>query len=271
MEPPLLEIAFLGALQGLTEFLPISSDGHLALAEILFGIEGTGLTLNVLLHAGTLLATALVLRQRVGSAVSEGLRACMEPSRFKSTAGGRDAGMVILASIPTAAIGLALRNAVERWTTSPLAVGLGFLLTSAVLISTRFAKPGSKESPSALGALMIGVAQGFAVLPGFSRSGATITMALWLGIKPDRAFELSMLMSLPAVLGAIVLEAPKADAGELGVAAFGAVVAFGVGVAALLMLRRVVVRGWFPLFALWVLPLALATLTMARAWPGSAG
>ena len=93
--------------------------------------------------------------------------------------------------------------------------------------------------------------------------------ALWLGVRPDRAFELSMLMSLPAVLGAVLLELPKLIAGGdgYGMAAVGALAAFGVGLVALLMLRRVVVRGHFAWFALWVLPLALATLALARAWP----
>jgi undecaprenyl-diphosphatase len=116
---------------------------------------------------------------------------------------------------------------------------------------------------------LLGVAQGLAVLPGLSRSGSTITVALWLGIRPDRAYELSMLMSLPAVTGALLLEAPRAIGAPagLGTAAIGAGTAFVVGVVALAILRRVVTRGHFSLFAIWVLPVALATLALARAWP----
>jgi undecaprenyl-diphosphatase len=269
MDHPFLEGALLGALQGVSEFLPISSDGHLALAELLFEVRGGGLTFNVMLHAGTLLATLLVLRQRIVPAAVEGARALVRPSRFRETPGGRDALVVLLATVPTAVIGFGLRDRVEVWTSSPLAIGLGFLGTSLALISTRWAPAGKKDVPSAVGAVLIGLAQGLAVLPGLSRSGSTITTALWLGVRPERAFELSMLMSLPAVFGALLLELPKALKAPEGVAvaALGAAVAFVVGVLALEILRRLLVRGKFALFAVWVFPLALATLAMSRAWP----
>jgi undecaprenyl-diphosphatase len=106
-------------------------------------------------------------------------------------------------------------------------------------------------------------------LPGLSRSASTITVALLLGVRRERAFELSMLMSLPAVLGATLLEAPKAFADSALVlpAAIGAVVAFLVGLGALGLLRRIVVAGRFSWFAAWVVPVALATLALATAWP----
>lgn len=256
-------------IQGLTEFLPVSSDGHLALAEILFGVAGAGLTLNVLLHAGTLIATAVVLRARVLPALVEGLKALGAPRRFVTEPGGRDALTVLCTTVPTGVIGLTLHDPVERWTHSPLVIGIGFLLTAALLLSTRWAAEGDLEQPSVLGALLIGVFQGLAVLPGLSRSGSTVAIALWLGVRRDRAFELSMLMSLPPVLGAVLLEARKMGAGGTSVAqaAVGALVAFVVGMGALVLLRRVVVKGHFWAFALWVLPLAFATLAMARAWP----
>jgi undecaprenyl-diphosphatase len=269
MQEPLGQAALLGAIQGLTELLPVSSSGHLALAGILFGFEGAGLTLNVMLHAGTFVATLIVLWRRFVPALVEGTAALRRPSRFGETAGARDALVVILASVPTAAIGLALRDAVERWTSSPLVVGLGFVLTGVSLVSTRWVKPGEREVPTLLGALAIGIAQGIAVLPWISRSGSTITLALWLGVRPDRAFELSMLMSLPAVLGAVLVELPHLGSSSIGIlpAALGALVALGVGLLALFVLRAAVMRGHFAWFALWVLPLAAATLALARAWP----
>jgi len=261
----------LGVLQGVTEFLPISSDGHLALAELLFEIEQGSLTFNVMLHAGTLIATLIVLRARVARAANEGARALIQPSRFRTTPGGRDALTVIVASIPTAIIGLLLRDAVETWTSSPLAVGLGFVATSAWVLSTHWVRPGQKDQPSLPGALLIGFVQGLAVVPGLSRSGGTIACALWLGVRPERAFELSFLMSLPAVLGAILLESRHAfgagNAFPVAPALVGAVAALFVGIVALLALRKVVVGGRFALFALWTVPVALATLAMALAWP----
>ncbi|HWP08544.1 MAG TPA: undecaprenyl-diphosphate phosphatase [Polyangiaceae bacterium] len=266
---PFGEAAILGIVQGLTEFLPISSDGHLALAEILFGLKG-GLAFNVMLHAGTLLATLLVLRAEAGRALRGGLSALVRPARFRETPGGRDALVVILATIPTAAVGLFLRQPVERWTESPLAIGLGFLGTTAALVLAHFSLQGDREQPTLAGALLLGVAQGLAVLPGLSRSGTTIAVALWLGVRPRRAFELSMLMSVPAILGAVILEGRVALGSALPwvpVLVVGAAVALGTGIVALRALRGVVDRGHFGWFAFWAGPLALATMAMGLAWP----
>lgn len=259
----------LGLLQGITEFLPISSDGHLALAGILFGVKDAGLALTVLLHTGTLLATSIILRQRLGTAVMDGVKALGAPRLFRTTAGGQDALFVIVASIPTAIIGFSARAYVEQWSASPFVVGLGFLLTALLLVSTAFAKSGVVEHPSAKAALLMGIMQGIAVLPGVSRSGLTIATALFLGVARPRAFELSMLMSVPAVLGAVLLELPHmaGDISNLPAAVLGAVVACISGMGAMMWLRRIVVGGLFPWFALWVFPLAIATLAMARAWP----
>ncbi len=270
MQLSFIEAMTLGALQGLTEFLPVSSDGHLALAQLLFDVEDGGLPLNVLLHAGTLLATLLVLRARVGQALLAGGRGLARPRQLTASIAGRDALVVALATLPTGVIGLLLRDPVARWTASPLAVGLGFLLTTAALTSTRWAASGDDEVPSWGVALLLGVVQGLAVLPGVSRSGLTIAVALWAGVRPARAFELSMLISLPAIAGAVLLEVPALlNAGfDPVTGVVGAGTAFAVGLIALGLLRGSVVRGHFPLFALWTLPLAVATLAMARAWPG---
>lgn len=265
MADPTIQAVVLGALQGLTEFLPVSSSGHLALGQMLFGTKDAGLTLSVMLHAGTLGATALLVRRVLARATMEGLRALRQPSRFKETEGGRDVAVVILASIPTAILGLLLRDTVDRWTGSPLAVGVGFLATGALLVSTLRAPRGAREVPTWLGAVLVGVAQGLAVVPGISRSGSTIAAALWLGVKPQRAFELSMLMSLPAVLGAVILEARHLSELQDPVPALiGAAVAFLVGLGALLALERVVIAGRFAWFALWVVPAALLTFSLLR-------
>lgn len=261
MQQP-LEAVLLGVVQGITEFLPVSSDGHLALAGLLLKVKEAGLTLSVMLHAGTLLATLLLLRHRLVPAVADGARALVRPSLFKETPGGRDALVVITASVPTAVIGLVLRDAVERWTHSPVVVALGFFGTAVVLVSTRFVRVREREVPSMPGALLIGALQGLAVLPGLSRSGSTIAAALWLGVRPDRAFELSMLMSLPAVTGAVLLEARHLGGSDGAVtpALIGALVSFAVGLAALSLLRRMVMRGHFAWFAAWVIPVGLLTL-----------
>lgn len=265
----MLAAFILGLIQGVSEFLPVSSSGHLALASLLFGVNDAGLTFNVLLHVGTLLATVIVLRQRLAGAIIAGIKALAAPALFRTTPGGQDALFVILASIPTALLGFALRDVVEKWIDSPLVLGCGFLATAALLIFSQFARSGAIEHPSYQVALLLGLAQGIAVLPGVSRSGATITCALFLGIARTRAFELSMLMSVPAVLGAALFELPKmiSDIPDWPAALLGAAVACGSGILAISWLRNLVIGGRFSLFALWVLPLAVATLAMARSWP----
>jgi undecaprenyl-diphosphatase len=273
MSQPLSEVVLLGLIQGATEFLPVSSDGHLALANILFGTANAeSLTLTVMLHAGTLLATLLLLWHRVVPTVREGLLALLRPARFTETPGGKDALMVILTTLPTAIAGLALRDTVADWTQSPTAVGLGFLVTAGYLVSTAWTKEGSKAHPTPWECLLLGMIQAVAIAPGISRSGGTIALALWFGVRRDRAFEISMLMSLPAVLGAIVLEFPhllEQGASNIGASLVGSFIAFGAGCLALVILKRIILRGRFAWFALWVFPLGLATLALAKAWPSA--
>lgn len=266
---PAHHAAILGAVQGLTEFLPISSDGHLALTEALLGIQEDNLALSVTLHVGTLLATLVFFRtavKRLLLQVGPLLRALF---RDRGSVASLDLGLVVVASLPTAVIGLLLRDAVEAWTRSPTAVALGFLGTAAALSSTARLRRGKRDNPSLKNAFWLGVAQGLAVVPGLSRSGSTIAVALHSGIKPERAFELSMLISMPAVAGAILLEAPSAvrSGGSLGALVLGVVVAFGVGLLALRWLRHWVTQGKFSLFAFWVIPMAMLTFATASSWP----
>jgi undecaprenyl-diphosphatase len=270
MLSPFEHAIILGILQGLTEFLPISSDGHLALAQMLLEVEGGGLTLTVLLHTGTLLATILYFRQRIAKVLLESWQHVRRGRLPAPSTAGWDAILVLIATVPTGLIGLALRDKVAEWTEEPLATGFGFVVTACLLTSTLWAKPGIQVTPTVTGALLLGLAQGLAVAPGVSRSGLTIVTALWLGIRPERAFEFSMLMSVPAVAAAVLLELLEGEsmAGHAFALVAGAVTAFGVGLLALSLLRRVVSRGNLAWFALWVLPLALATLALAKAWPG---
>lgn len=265
---PFGNATLLGVVQGLTEFLPVSSSGHVSLATLVLGLEDGGPVSDVLLQMATLLATLLVLWPTVVPAVRDGVVGLVRPKRFVSSTGGRDALVVLLASIPTAVIALLTRPVVEQFSRSPTALGLGFLVTTLLLISTRWATSGEALSPPAWGALLLGFVQGLAVLPGISRSGATIAVALWLGLRKDRAFELSMLLSLPTVFG-LLFELPElsADVRQVSAGIVGAAVAFVTGVAALLVLQRAVKQGLFAWFAVWVGPLALATLAMAKAWP----
>lgn len=258
VSPGPFEVFVLGVVQGLTEFLPVSSDGHLAVTQMLLGIREGNLALSVMLHVGTLAATLFFFRQRLLLIVTQLLGHWRTPGVALAQPGGLDAKVIVLASIPTAIIGLALEPLIERLTVSPLAVAGGFVVTGLLLLSTLFARNRDLSVPTAWGALLVGLAQGAAVLPGLSRSGATIATLLALGLRPARAFELSMLIGVPAVTGAVLLECLKQPP-ELGSGGYvlGVAVTFSTGLAALWLLRGSVTSGRLYWFAFWVLPLAL--------------
>lgn len=230
-----IEAVILGVVQGLTEFLPISSSGHLMLGERFFGIEEPDLFFNVVLHIGTLVAVTLFYREDVigvisgiGQAIREGLdEGSLEA--FRRTEEARLGVLLGLGSIPTAIIGLALHG--------PLAVGGGegvelvyvigglLIVNGLILASAKFiydTDTDGREGRWTLWnitpgiAVLIGIAQGLAVLPGFSRSGLTIVAALWLGVYRVKAARYSFLLSIPAVGGATLLESTVGqDASEL--------------------------------------------------------
>lgn len=265
---PFADATLLGVVRGLTEFLPVSSSGHLALTTLVFGVDPGGALLHVLLRTGTLLATLLVIWPLALAAVRDGTLGLARPSRLMTTSGGRDAVVVILASVPTAVIGFLMRPAVERFSHSPTVLGVGFLMTTLLLISTKWVKAGEAPTLPAWGALLLGTVQGLSVLPGVSRCGVTIAVAMWLGVRKDRAFELSLLVSLP-LAASLFWELPEinADIRRLSTGIVGGAVAFVTGLFALIVLKRAVNQGRFAWFALWVGPIALATLAMAKAWP----
>ena len=274
MPPTFWESVALGAIRGLAEILPISASGHLALADMLFGLSPRALAVDVLLRVGTLLAIVVVLWPRLRVALRAGLAAVLDPSLFSTTPGARDALVLLLAAVPSCSLSFLLRHVVERVGHSPLAIGVGLLGNAALLFGSRWTRLGLAAQPGVVGALLMGVAQGVAVLPGLSATAATVTLALWLGVRRERAFELSLLVSLPVSLSTLafeLLEAERAQAtlapGLVGPAVFGCLAAFLMGLVALWLLRRSVAAGGLPWFAAWLVPVSLATLALAKAWP----
>lgn len=267
------EAVALGIIQGLTEFLPVSSDGHLTLGSWLLGLEGPRLAFNVLLHAGTLLAVLFVFWRDLVGVVRGGLRglwgllARRRPAGevWREDAEFRLAIWVVLASLPTALIGLALKPYIDGLAT-PLVTG-GCLLLSGVALLLSKGRGEMGDEASSLGAgrsLLIGVAQGLAVLPGLSRSGSTIAGGLLLGMRREAAARFSFLLSIPAVLGALllelkdVLEAPGSE--SAGPIVVGALVSLGVGVLALRLLLWVTRGGRVYAFAYYLLPLGAVVM-----------
>jgi len=254
--------AALGALQGLTEFLPVSSSGHVAIGADLFGLRDHSLALTVLLHLGTLVATVLVLRRDLGSLLAEAGACMRDPSRLRAAPEGQTLVAIFLATLVTGLVGLALRHAAQEFTEDLRLVGLGFLISAAFLTASGVAAGGTKEQPGWGVAALVGLAQGVAVLPGISRSGVTIATAMLVGLDGPAAFRFSFLISLPAIVAAAVFEAATPEGiGTLGSAAWlGGFTALVTGYVALVMLRRIILVGRMWMFALYLVPLGLFLL-----------
>jgi undecaprenyl-diphosphatase len=259
----------LGVVQGVTEFLPISSSGHLAVAESLFGIHSGGLALVMLVHAGTLLSVALVFRDEVFRLVRGTLglpRVLARPYRDWPVP-ERHAALAILATIPGVLAGYFLEEPIERSFSDLAPIGWQFVATGALLLATRRARVGTKEvSPGA--AVLIGIAQAIAILPAISRSGTTIATALFLGVRRDTAGEFSFVISVPIIFGAVLLKVPELTGGEFhgqGLPlALAFLSSFVVGWVSLLWLVRVIRHGRFHWFAPYCFLAGLATLLLAH-------
>ena len=257
-----LTAAALGALQGLTEFLPVSSSGHIAVGAALFGIREGSLALTVFLHLGTLLATLILLRRDVASLLIEASASLRHPSRLQTTSEGRTIAAILLATAITAVLGLALRHTAEEFNENLRLVGFGFLISAAFLLASGVAS-GERNEIAWWIAVAVGLAQGIAVLPGVSRSGVTIATAMLLGVRGGEAFRFSFLLSLPAIVGAAAFELAGASGHQaLGATAWlGGVFALVTGYLALVMLRHIILVGRMWMFSLYLVPLGLLLLT----------
>lgn len=259
-----LQATILGIVQGLTEFLPVSSSGHLALATYHFGWgDGLPLWVGVATNTGTLVAVLVYLRRDVAVAVSSFVRGLASPSA-RQEEGWRMALLVIAGSIPTAIIGLGLRPVFEQLGTA-VPVSIALAVTGVVLWTAPLG--GAKDHVSRLtfrDVLLAGVAQGLAVIPGISRSGATIAMLLWRGAAPTMAPRLSFLMYLVVSFGVAPLEAATVLGEQIAWSALAAMTlaSFVVGYGALHVLFVLLRRGRFRVFApyLWL----IAAFTLAR-------
>lgn len=250
--------AVLGLIQGLTEFLPISSSGHLVIAEAVIGLRTHGVLVEVVLHVATLLAVTIVYRRRL-SELATGVIAG-RPGAWIYV------GLLAIGTIPAAVTGFLFADWYERAFDSLVTVGISFLLTATILWSTRWAsRPTTSSQPGVGGATGIGFAQALAVLPGVSRSGSTIAAGMWLGIDPVKAAEYSFLLAIPAIMGAAVLQIPDlttrsfdVDVGPLTV---GFVTSLVAGIFAIRVLVVLLEKRGFHRFAPYCLVLGLLTIT----------
>jgi len=241
-----LEAAFLGLVQGITEFLPVSSSGHLVLAQHALGLGGAeNLTMDLLLHVATLAAVVIsfradLIRLVVGIVSDTGQR--------------RLALLLLAAMIPTGVIALSIRGFITDAFDSPLIVGLLLITTGALLFFAPRLRKGSGELSELRlsNALWIGVAQGAAVLPGISRSGTTICAGMVGGMSGEASARFSFLLAILAISAAMVLNIPGAASladAELSTVGVGMLVAFVAGMVSIRWLMRVARRGRFDGFA----------------------
>lgn len=255
---------FLASLQGVAEFLPISSSGHLRVAETVLGFEHVPVLFDVLLHLGTLVAVVLVYRVLVGRTLVAAARGIRNPKvAYREQPDFRLACHVALAMVPTLALALALRKVSELWSNDILLIGLTLLVTAGMLVAlgvrvkARRATQTTGRTLAAMtwkDALVIGTVQGFsATFRGLSRSGSTITSGVYVGLDQEAAASFSFLVSIPAVLGALVFLLLKYD-GQSDILVYGlvgAVVAGLVGWLALRWLLAMLGKGRLYLFAGW--------------------
>lgn len=267
-----LEATILGAVQGLTEFLPISSSGHLRIGQALLEAGLPALPFDLAVHLGTLVAVIVVFNRDIRT-----LLAALLPKSEHFAAGWRSASRLALACMPTAVLGVLLQTTVEEKITVGV-VGVLLLVNAGILLSTRGRierrDMSQQRSPileswgiSPFVALLLGTVQGLAVLPGISRSGITIAVALLCGIHWRSAASFSFLLSIPAILGASLLmlsDVTQLDSGALWMMGLGMLTACVVGVGCLLLLLRIIRHAQFHHFA-WY---CLAVGVFAIAWSG---
>ena len=258
MEP--VQAIILGLIQGLTEFLPVSSSGHLVLFQHLFGLKESALFFDVSVHMGTLIAVVIFFRKDIISIIVSLIRFIGQLSghekSFRHIHDDHDlkmAMLIIAGSVPTAIIGLLFKEMADRIFSSVLLVGCMLLLTGCFLWSTRWLKQEGNDISgfSIKNAFIIGIIQGLAILPGISRSGSTIVAGLFLNLNRETAARYSFLLSIPAIAGAEILSLKDLGHGasfDMNVL-MGSVTACIVGYCALAMLVYIVRKGQMYLFS----------------------
>jgi undecaprenyl-diphosphatase len=273
-----VEALVLGIVQGLTEFLPVSSDGHLAITQQAFGwLSGRSRTgaenlfFDVMLHLGTLAAIVVYYRAVVRTGVKGLLGSSEVPPAYRRRAVVRTGLLAGIATLPLVPDALFLKDLLEKAFESTMAAGVGFLITAAVLSVTVYLAGGEKGPAETtwLDALLIGIAQMFAPLPGVSRSGLTVATALALGLSRAWAVGFSLLMAVPAILGAVVFELRKVDPSVLtpsrvAQTALATLLAGVVGYGAIIWLVKVVRAGKLWCFSVYLVVLGAVVLAVAR-------
>ncbi len=257
-----LHMLILAVIQGLTEFLPVSSSGHLVLAQTFLGTREGDIFFDVILHMGTLGSVFVVYRREIRRLL-----------RFDALA-VRYLSRLVVATLPAVVVGLLLKDTIAGLFHNPVFAAAGLLVTAGFLYSTRFsarsgaelADPWEPEAPPVGKCVLIGCGQAFAILPGISRSGATIAASLWLRVPRAEAARFSFLLSIPVISGALALqvfEGPVMDQNWLQLI-LSALAAFAVGLLALRWTALAVVQAHFWKFSGYCLLMSVIALVVLR-------
>ncbi len=258
-----IQIVLLGIIQGLTEFFPVSSSGHLVIFQNLFGMKEPQIFVDVMLHVGTLISLVVYLRKELSS-LAKGLWLFMKkPKLYYTDPRIKLLFALIVASIPTMIIGYFFSDFFESLFGSLRMVGLALLLTGCYLFLTKFAK---EKQRNFLGhPFIIGLLQSAAIVPGFSRSGFTIGGAMFLGWKREEAARFSFLLSLPVIFGAALFQFSKIDSGSQPwpIIITGVAVSALFGYLALASLVSVINRGKFYVISYYCFLAGIAAITFS--------
>ncbi len=250
----IFDAVFLGIIQGLTEFLPISSSGHLVIFQKLLGFQQQQLLFDCALHVGTLLAVVIYFSKDIKRIFKSVLSKKENTDSFLL----KD---IITGSIPTAIIGFLFKDYFERAFSSALIAGIMLCVTGLFVGATKFIPEGSKKRVGLIRSVLIGIAQGIAIIPGISRSGATIVCGLMCKIDRELAFKFSFLLSIPAISGAFILEAVKINQIKNVIPlSLGTISSAIVGLIALRFLNNLIKKGNLYYFSPYCFAIGISTI-----------
>jgi undecaprenyl-diphosphatase len=247
----MIKYIFLGIIQGLTEFLPVSSSGHLVIFQKVFGFSGREVALSIVLHLGTSFALVIFFFRDI-------LRLLRNLKLLS---------LIIFVTIITGIIGISGKDFFESLFGSLKAVCVSLIITGIILILTKKFMEEKKESPNIKDALALGITQGIAIIPGISRSGITISTLLFRKLKRQTAFRFSFLASIPAVFGAAILEAKKigfALQNDFRNLIIGFFASFLTGIFSLLILKAIIKKGKFYYFGYYCIIIAIITFLFIK-------
>lgn len=247
----MLKYMSLGIIQGITEFLPVSSSGHLVIMQRLFGISSNELALSVVLHLGTVLALIIFF--------SRDIIELLHNIRWLS--------LITVVTIITGIIGLAGKDFFETLFSSPRLVSIALSLTGIILILTKRVTHIKRNILSIKDAFILGFTQGIAIIPGISRSGITVSTLLFRGIDRETSFKFSFLASIPAILGATLLEAKNINSAlrlESMNFLVGFIFSFLTGLLALWLLKMIIKKGRIYYFGYYCIAIAIITLLLIK-------